>query len=258
MWRSPTMSFLLHRLAQRGAVRAQSLNSSYSTMLLQQSQISNQSSTKDMASFQDECNSPAKSQFPDQNAGGVQGRQIGDNVARKEKISFLVNTGALHAIGSQRAAGRYGSWDAIVVFMKLRILTWNVQGLNNPNKRVVVKNKLEEWKGDLLCLQETKIDKMEQYIVRSLCGSPSVDWVAAEAMHTWVFSGVYDPNDDYYQNGFVGGIKRGEVPVEGDLCVAGDFNVIHYPSERLGCDRFTLAMHEFSDVIKGLNLIDLP
>ena len=42
----------LHRLAQRGAVRAQSLNSSYSTMLLQQSQISNQSSTKDMASFQ--------------------------------------------------------------------------------------------------------------------------------------------------------------------------------------------------------------
>ena len=92
--------------------------------------------------------------------------------------------GALHAIGSQRAAGRYGSWDAIVVFMKLRILPWNVQGLNNPNKRVVVKNKLEEWKGDLLCLQETKIDKMEQYIVRSLCGSPSVDWVAAEAMHT--------------------------------------------------------------------------
>lgn len=56
----------------------------------------------------------------------------------------------------------------------------------------------------------------------------------------------------------MGGIKRGEVPVEGDLCVAGDFNVIHYPSERLGCDRFTLAMHEFSDVIKGLNLIDLP
>lgn len=42
----------LHRLAQRGAVRAQFLNSSYSTMLLHQSQISNQSTAKAMASFQ--------------------------------------------------------------------------------------------------------------------------------------------------------------------------------------------------------------
>ena len=40
----------------------------------------------------DECDSPAKSQFPDQNAGAVQGRQIGENVSRKDKINFLVNT----------------------------------------------------------------------------------------------------------------------------------------------------------------------
>ncbi|KAL4599483.1 hypothetical protein ACB092_11G130500 [Castanea dentata] len=92
MWRSPTMSSLLHRLAQRGAVRAQFLNSSYSTMLLHQSQISNQSTPKAMTSFQDESDSPANSQFPDQNAGGVQGRQIGENVSRKDKINFLVNT----------------------------------------------------------------------------------------------------------------------------------------------------------------------
>ncbi|XP_030966297.1 uncharacterized protein LOC115986999 isoform X2 [Quercus lobata] len=93
MWRSSTMSSLLHRLAQRGGVvRAQFLNSSYSTMLLHQSQISNQSTAKAMASFQDEFASPAKSQFPDQNAGGVQGRQIGENVSRKDKINFLVNT----------------------------------------------------------------------------------------------------------------------------------------------------------------------
>ncbi|KAM4119723.1 hypothetical protein ACJW30_03G080800 [Castanea mollissima] len=85
------MSFLLHRLPQRGAVRA---HSSYtSTMLLHhQSHISNQTTTNAMASFQDECDSPDKSQFPDQNAGGVQGRQIGENVSRKDKINFLVNT----------------------------------------------------------------------------------------------------------------------------------------------------------------------
>ena len=42
--------------------------------------------------FYDECDSLAKSQFPDQNAGVVQGRQIGENVSRNDKINFLVNT----------------------------------------------------------------------------------------------------------------------------------------------------------------------
>ncbi|KAK7837209.1 pentatricopeptide repeat-containing protein At4g18975, chloroplastic [Quercus suber] len=113
MWRSSTMSSLLHRLAQRGAVRAQFLNSSYSTMLLHQSQISNRSTTKAMASFQDECDSPAKSQFPDQNAGGVQGRQIGENVSRKDKINFLVNT-LLDIKDSKEAV--YGALDAWVAW----------------------------------------------------------------------------------------------------------------------------------------------
>lgn len=107
------MSSLLHRLAQRGAVRAQILNSSYSTMLLRQSQISNQSTTKAMASFQDECDSPAKSQFPDQNAGAVQGRQIGENVSRKDKINFLVNT-LLDIKDSKEAV--YGALDAWVAW----------------------------------------------------------------------------------------------------------------------------------------------
>ncbi|KAF3972669.1 hypothetical protein CMV_003848 [Castanea mollissima] len=113
MWRSPTMSSLLHRLAQRGAVRAQFLNSSYSTMLLHQSQISNQSTPKAMASFQDESDSPANSQFSDQNAGGVQGRQIGENVSRKDKINFLVNT-LLDIKDSKEAV--YGALDAWVAW----------------------------------------------------------------------------------------------------------------------------------------------
>jgi len=108
------MSSLLHRLAQRGGVvRAQFLNSSYSTMLLHQSQISNQSTAKAKASFQDEFASPAKSQFPDQNAGGIQGRQIGENVSRKDKINFLVNT-LLDIKDSKEAV--YGALDAWVAW----------------------------------------------------------------------------------------------------------------------------------------------
>ena len=65
---------------------------------------------------------------------------------------------------------------ATVFSMKLCTIIWNVQGLNlnNPNKRPVVKNVLKEWKGDLAFLQETKNDKMKQYIIRCLLGSPFV------------------------------------------------------------------------------------
>ena len=40
-------------------------------------------------------------------------------------------------------------------------------------------------------------------------------------------------------------------------CCFGDFNIVHFPSERRGETRLTLAM-EISEFIKDLNLIDLP
>ena len=51
-------------------------------------------------------------------------------------------------------------------------------------------------------------------------------------------------------------------------CVVGNFNVLRYPIERLGGDRFTTSMNEFLDFITEQiiflisiteqNLIDLP
>ena len=45
------------------------------------------------------------------------------------------------------------SWD-ILVFMNLKIISWNVRGLNDSRKRLIVKNLLREWKCDVICLQE--------------------------------------------------------------------------------------------------------
>ena len=41
-------------------------------------------------------------------------------------------------------------------------------------------------------------------------------------------------------------------------CVFGDFNIIRYPTERLGCTSFSPAMFKFSDFIERNFLIDLP
>ena len=44
--------------------------------------------------------------------------------------------------------------------MKLRLLTWNVRGANNCDKRKVIKALIKKNRVNLVCLQETKIQEM--------------------------------------------------------------------------------------------------
>uniref|UniRef100_A0A2N9EHP5 Reverse transcriptase domain-containing protein n=1 Tax=Fagus sylvatica TaxID=28930 RepID=A0A2N9EHP5_FAGSY len=41
-------------------------------------------------------------------------------------------------------------------------------------------------------------------------------------------------------------------------CLGGDFNVVRFPSEKVGSMNFTGAMYDFSDFISGHGLVDLP
>ena len=67
--------------------------------------------------------------------------------------------------------------------MNLKLLSWNVRGLNNPHKRLVVTNLLKKWKCDIVCcLQETKLDSTSSNMVKSIWRSPFTDWVALEAI----------------------------------------------------------------------------
>ena len=44
--------------------------------------------------------------------------------------------------------------------MSIRIVFWNVRGLNDGSKRLTVRHLLKQWKADLVCLQETKLQSM--------------------------------------------------------------------------------------------------
>ena len=46
--------------------------------------------------------------------------------------------------------------------MKLKMMSWNVRGLNDPWKRLIVRNLLREWNCDVVCLQETKLAGVER------------------------------------------------------------------------------------------------
>ena len=52
--------------------------------------------------------------------------------------------------------------------MKLKLLSWNVRGANDNNKRKVIKALIRDQKANLVCLQDTKIQEMSIGVVRSL------------------------------------------------------------------------------------------
>ena len=76
------------------------------------------------------------------------------------------------------------SCGAIKVFMKLKMVSWNVEGLNDSQKCLVVRNLLREWKCVVVCLQETKLASIDRQLVCSIWGCLYVDWVALDADQT--------------------------------------------------------------------------
>ena len=179
--------------------------------------------------------------------------------------------------------------------MNLRIISWNVRGLNNREKRRRVHNSLRMWKGDVVCLQETKMESISTGVVRSIWGSPFVGWdfQAAEGASggmllmwdkrvveqldvakgvftlsckfkcmesdlEWMYSGVYGPNRDSDKN-----LLWEELADIGSWwslpwCVGGDFNVVRFPNERGAGGGISSAMWDFSEFISEQGLLDLP
>ena len=146
-----------------------------------------------------------------------------------------------------------------------------------------------------MCLQETKLDGLDHRMVRSLWGNQHVDWVALAAINTaggillmwdsrvvekikvavghnsvscywhgladdfkWVCSGVYGPHTEESRQQCWEQLSSFRQRWSAPWCIVGDFNAVHFPSERLGCTRFRPGMYSFSDWIDSHNLVDLP
>ena len=170
-----------------------------------------------------------------------------------------------------------------------------MRGLHEQEKRLRIRNLLKVWKADIVCLQETKLELITRPIVKSLWSCHHVDWLFLGSMgasrgillmwdrrvvekldeavghfsvsckfrkvtnqQEWAFSGVYGLNANNERRLMwdeLSGINHWwEVP----WCVGGDFNVIRFPSERLGATGYSSAMFDFSDFISLHGLVDMP
>ena len=68
--------------------------------------------------------------------------------------------------------------------MKIKILSWNVRGVNDRNKRKLIKALIRSQKVDLVCLLETKMTEMSLGVVRSLGVGRFLEWGALNVRGT--------------------------------------------------------------------------
>ena len=65
--------------------------------------------------------------------------------------------------------------------MKIKVISWNVRGVNAPEKRKVIKNFLRNYRADIICLQETKVQEMSVKLARGLGAGRRWNWKTLNA-----------------------------------------------------------------------------
>lgn len=178
--------------------------------------------------------------------------------------------------------------------MKPKILSWNVRGINDVNKRLRIRSLLRSWKVDIVCLQETKLCGVDRHIIRSLWGCSFVGWcylpssgasggvlvmwdkrvveMAEDCIGVfsmavsfkniedgwiWALAGVYGPNVDRDRSLLWEELVGLHSLWDLLWVFCGDFNIVLFPSERAGASTSSGAMEAFSELFFDLNLVDL-
>jgi hypothetical protein len=183
----------------------------------------------------------------------------------------------------------------MIFLMKHKIMSWNVRGLNEVKKRLRVRRLLSQWKADIVCFQETKLEVITHDLVLSLWRCPYVEWTYVASVGAsggillmwdrrvvskidvclgnfvvacsfrnvddgmeWAFAGVYGPNRDANRRQLWEELAGLMCIWEMPWCIGGDFNVTLFHNERSGGVRRRRAVAAFADFIAEMGLMDLP
>ena len=179
--------------------------------------------------------------------------------------------------------------------MKMKILSWNVRGANDSSKRKVIKTFIRNQRADVICIQETKIQAMSDYIARSIGSGRFIEWKAVNAEGasggilvcwdkralevldweegqftlscrfrniengvSWIFTGVYGPFSKMEREALWDELGAIRGLWEDPWCIGGDFNITLFPRERSSQRRMNSAMRKFAETVDDLGLMDLP
>ena len=88
--------------------------------------------------------------------------------------------------------------------------------------------------------------------------SVSCHWKGVNDGLEWVGTGLYGPTNDLLRRELWAELQSVHLVWNLPWVVFGDFNVVRFPSERLGCTRLTPPMVDSSDFFESSHLVDLP
>lgn len=180
--------------------------------------------------------------------------------------------------------------------MNLKILIWNVRGLNSNRRRTVVHKFMQMIRAPIIILQETKMMQYSSWDIKQICGYKNVGWTLQQSVGNsggmlilwdrdflevsdslvgdytlsilcknkndnfqWVLTNIYGPNNSVERTEFLlelDNVCRYWINIP--WCIEGDFNTIVKCGEKKNCKRITKSMRKFNKFIVEHDLIDLP
>lgn len=176
---------------------------------------------------------------------------------------------------------------------KIKIISWNVRGLNEKDKRLAVRHTIITEKPDIVCLQETKLSATTPTIISQTCGRRFKEFAVKDADGTkggilvaWdprrltrlkqtattycltlemqledtgqsiTVTGVYGPSVRSNRVGFYEDLATNNPNNNKPWLLCGDFNATLKPEDRNKQPDWR-ELADFGDTVSKLSLIDI-
>lgn len=177
----------------------------------------------------------------------------------------------------------------------IKIISWNVRGLNERDKRLAVRQTFFFEKPDMICLQETKLDEINDSKRKEICGKRLGESIILKAQHTrggiliaWrdrryryvshteqeyclsvrvedsftgvemVLTGVYGPSRSGLTQEFFNELREARSIDDCPWIVCGDFNLTMHIQDRNRATSNWRGPLQFVELVSELELINLP
>jgi exonuclease III len=172
------------------------------------------------------------------------------------------------------------------------MLIWNVRGLNAPVRRSVVREMTRDIKATVVCLQETKLQQINELMVSEMLGArfknnfsslPALGTcrgilIAASDDHfmlqsssrtrntlsvriqmlddatEWTLTGVYVPQLEVDKTTFLDELNAMQHGIQGEWLVCGDFNLIYKAEDKNNSRLNKRLMGRIKSVLDNLEL----
>jgi exonuclease III len=172
------------------------------------------------------------------------------------------------------------------------IISWNVRGLNNPSRHATVKRAVEEALASVVCVMESKLDVVNQFLVYESFGarfdgyvylpavgtaggviiawhSPDVQVLASRvdrfsvSVHlsprdgdAWWLTAVYGPTIEALKPEFLDELRMLRAAIVGPWAITGDFNLILEACDKNNSRLNRRSMARFRQCVNDLELME--